>query len=1216
MSPTDRTTPEPTTPDPTAPDPTTLRPGPTAHGRPLTGTSRERFVTELAARRAASGKSFAVLARELDHPRSTIHGWCRGDHLPFPRDDDVFDRLLRSIGVDDPEPWLATLRQLRSRGDRQNPYRGLEPYTEGDTTRFHGRDALIDRLVAALDDGRASTAHPLIVIGASGSGKTSLLRAGLIGRLRGRPDHVTATITPGHDPSQRLERAVSSVTGARAATIVIDQFEELFTLAPESEIDPTIAAITAATRAGISVAIGVRADFFHHVAEIPYLLDALDQRQVVVGPMSTQELTEAIVAPATEAGYALTPSLVAHLLREFDEQTQRARGTHALPLLSHVLFRLVERATGDTIGLTDYQAIGGLRDSLQQSADEALATLPGELHEVCRQLFLQLVELGSGATPTRRSADRSVLTGLATADTVTDVLDVFVTRRLLTIEQDAVTLSHEALLTAWPTLRDWVDGERSHLLVRRRVRSAHRLWRESGTPVDGLLRGSLLDEATALLGGPLRSTLDDAEREFVRTSHREREAARARDAAVLSRQIAAQSDLLGARDPSLSGHLALEAAEVADTVESRSAILRCCASGTGPRFVGPTGPSAVATAPLTGRAVAAFCATGRIERYELTGDVPQPAAGAVESQPRVHAIALDAGGDVLATGTRDGRVTVVDATGVTDLAGVEFRGPVYTVAVSPAGDRVVAAGSPPGIASWRRRDDAGGGTWELDSVVERDDTTMGIAVRWTDGTIATASSDGTVSLWSPDGTPRWTADVPTTRPVASSVALSPDGGTLAAGYHDGTVRVWKLGDRPTEHALGSAAFATWVNGVDFSPDGALLAAASSDGTVRLWDTGTWREHRVELRHPSVVSGVRFLADRWLVTSSEDGIVRTWDVAAAITGSDASIWSVRFDATGSTMVTASRRQLSIARRTERGWTHHGVPAPEDLQFFSGVCDITADASLIAAGTRSGSVLLVDGHTGVPIMPLHGQLGPLVEGVLVLDDVVVAVDSGGRIHRWSLGSTDAGVAVTGSTGCSISTGTALGVADFGDGLVGVATEPGELVVADITGDEMSGDDITVRARFHTGEAFPICAARRPGHRTIVTAGADRAVSVWSVEEWDRPELVERLVGPAGHVMTVAVDRSGTHLAAGTTDGRIWIWTWDVAGALHPWATIETGEAGVYAVCFSPDGTHLVSAGPNERVTWWPLDVSEAIDTVRGRIGDALTDQERARLMPSRI
>jgi WD40 repeat protein len=1189
------------------------------------GTSRAQFVADLAARRSASGKSFAVLARELDHPRSTLHGWCRGDHLPFPRDDEVFARLLSAIGVDDPDPWLDTLRRLRNRAGRENPYRGLEPYTEGDTTHFHGRDALVDRLVEAIDRDQDATAaaHPLVVIGASGSGKTSLLRAGLLGRLRQRPGQALAVVTPGDDPVDRLDRALARITGARAATLVIDQFEELFTIAPESSIDPAVARIATAQRSGIRVVIGVRADFFHHLAAIPYLMVALDRRQVVVGPMSTRELTDAIVTPASMVGLTLTPSLVAHLLQEFDEQEQRSRGTNALPLLSHVLFRLADGAASDLVGLADYEATGGLRDALQQTADDALAGLPTERHDICRQLFLQLVELRADTTPTRRSATRAVLDRLASGDAVSEVLDAFVARRLLTVERDTVTLSHEALLTAWPTLREWVDGQRGQLLVRSRIRSTHRMWEETGEPVDGLLRGSLLDEAIDLLDGPLRSTLDEREQAFIAASTAERDAARVRDAEVLSRQIAAQSDLLGARDPSLSGHLALEAIAVADTVEARSAVLRCVTSAAGPRFVGRTGPSAVATAPAAGRAVAALYASGAVEWFELDGAVPRRVGGVGSAQPRIHAVALDAAGDRLVATTRDGLVVVADQGGSTTLtgsstgstggdAGFSFEGPAYTVTMSPDGREVAAAGSPPGIARWRHERDG----WHLDGLIARDVVTMGLAVRWSDGLVATASNDGIVSLWDADGEHRWSADARPALPVASSVAFSPDGRTLAAGYHDGSVRVWELTDgEPSERPLGSAAFATWVNDVAFSPDGVLLAAASSDGSVRLWDTGTWLELRIELRHPSVVSGAQFLADRWLVTSSEDGIIRTWDVSSAVTGSDASIWAARFDGAGSTLVTASRTMLSIERRVDGDRTLRQVPAPADLQLFSGVCDVTDDGALVVAGTRSGAVVLLDAATGERLLALHGDLGQLVEGVVIVGDTVAAIDSRGRLHRWRLrrAGRSSGVPVldvTGSDGCAVSSGTALAVVDFGDGLVGITTEPGELVVVDIGQPE----GIVERARFRPGEAFPIGAARRPGHAMIATGGSDRAVSIWSVDDWDHPELVERLVGPAGHVMAIDIDRSGTRLAAGTTDGRIWIWEW-CGDRLERWATIETGEAGVYAVGFSPDGRHLVSAGPNQRVTWWPLDVTAATELVRGRIGDPLTDAERTRLMPTR-
>src|SRR5690606_34652133 len=166
-------------------------------------------------------------------------------------------------------------------------------------------------------------------------------------------------------------------------------------------------------------------------------------------------------------------------------------------------------------------------------------------------------------------------------------------------------------------------------------------------------------------------------------------------------------------------------------------------------------------------------------------------------------------------------------------------GPVYAVAVSPDGEQVIAAGAPPGIVRWRRGADG----WELGPIIERGVTTMGVAVRWSDGLTATASNAGIVALWDAGGIHHWSADVAPTQPVASSVAFAPDGRTLAAGYHDGMVRVWTVADRPIEHTLGSTSFATWVNAVDFSPDGALLAAASSDGTVRFWDTESWREQR-------------------------------------------------------------------------------------------------------------------------------------------------------------------------------------------------------------------------------------------------------------------------------------------------------------------------------------------------------------------------------------
>lgn len=1198
--------------------------------RPPIGATRAQFVQQLAELRAASGASFTLLGRTLDRPRSTIHGWCSGQHLPFPRDDHVFARLLLELGVDDPEPWLAALRRIRRRGtgDHPNPYRGLEPFTEADAERLHGRDDLVERLLALV---AVPAEVPGVVIGASGAGKTSVLRAGLLARLP--PTTTGQYLTPGRQPADRLGAVVDHLDHldhlvARERhhrhVIVVDQFEELFNVSGAGAIGPTVGALgELQRRPDCEVVIGVRADFFHRLLETPLLAEAVAARQVTVAAMTRDEVTAAIVEPAAHAGLTVAPDLLAELVGQVVDGSPN--GSH-LPLLSHVLYLLAEHAAGSSLSLDAYRAIGGLRHSLERSAEEAFGSLVGTARERCREVFANLVELGHDGTPTRRDAAFVELEELG--PWTAQVIETFVRHRLASVDRDTVCLSHEALITAWPRLAGWVDDERDALRVVRRVRLAHDAWRETGGDPSALLRGTALDEALELLRRPLGAPFAPMVQTFVERSESEREVQRQRAADVISRQVAMQAAVLEHHDPSLAGHLAVVAHSVAATTEARSAVIRATGSLAGPRFVGAHGTVALAT--TTGTALTVHHADGLVSRFDSVDDdrlVTRTCTwgGRASGDGTIGAVAaaLSRSGDRAAIAFRDGRVVVVATDGSNEAIALEVAddstrrsarpgsaASVNAVSFDASGESVVGGTGDGTLSVWRW----GGDRWRADGVARCGAAVIDLALHPTDGSVAVALGDGRVERRAANTGPVVWQERSTSATAASAVCFAPDGSFLAAGFHDGRVRVWAIGATDhTEVRLGSAPFATWVNAVTFAPDGALFVAASSDGTVRVWDTTTWREVRPELRHPAVVARAGFVGDRLLLTTSEDGIVRTWDLERLGAGADESIWSLRFDPAGTGLMAGSRTMVTVddAATGERRWQ---LTAPIAGEHFSGEATFLGDRLLI--GTRRGSVFVTEPAADRPPEPFDEPrvLGGLVETFAVRPDgrLALAVSSVGSLRCWWL---DAAGTITATVGVGVSDGPALGAAVDERSVAAVTTEIGDVVLLDLA----TPGQATELVRFPHGDGFPISVACHPGAPVLAVGGVDRTVSLWDVTDPGRPRPLARLDGPAGQVMAVGFDDRGDRLVAGSTDGSVWVWELrgddrsPLATEPDPVAVIATGEPGVYTVAIAPDGRHVLSAGPQRRVRWWPLDDRHAAETVGRRRGDPLTDGERSRYVP---
>jgi DNA-binding SARP family transcriptional activator/ABC-type glycerol-3-phosphate transport system substrate-binding protein len=439
----------------------------------------------------------------------------------------------------------------------RNPYKGLRPFGEVDRPDFFGREALVARLVERLGD-VARAGRLLVVVGPSGSGKSSAVRAGLIpalraGTLAGSARWPIAVMQPGTRPLRELAAALGTV-GAGAAggladrldrdgdlaegvarvlpddvphlVLVIDQLEELWSLvADDAERSGFVAAIVnalSARDARLLVVATLRADFLDRPLRCPGLGELVRAGTELVTPLTRDELERAIVRPAASVGVGLEPGLATEVIADV------ARQPGELPLLQYALTELFERSDGRRLTREAYAAVGGVLGALGRRAEDVYASLDAEGREVCRQAFLRLVVPGEAGEPTARRVARSELRTLADDQRpIDEALDAFGRGRLLSFDRDAVTgepfvqVAHEALLARWTRLGGWIEEAREDLWTRRRLADAAADWIRSGRDPGYLLSGSRL----ALFASWAASTdlrLDLPERELLDASDTER----------------------------------------------------------------------------------------------------------------------------------------------------------------------------------------------------------------------------------------------------------------------------------------------------------------------------------------------------------------------------------------------------------------------------------------------------------------------------------------------------------------------------------------------------------------------------------------------------------------------------------------------------------------------------------------------------------------------
>ncbi|WP_143467183.1 helix-turn-helix domain-containing protein, partial [Lentzea kentuckyensis] len=415
--------------------------------RPLDSEDTElgSFAADLRKLRDKAGKpSYRTLASRAHYSAATLSDAAGGRKLPSLA---VTLAYVKACDGDEQEweqRWRAIAAPPEPTGEA--PYVGLQAFQQEDAARFFGREKLTAKLV------ELTSARPFVgVFGASGSGKSSLLRAGLLPHLER-----ALIFTPGVQPLDECAVRIAQVTGDSAVVLsseltdpaalgliarqhdlvlVIDQFEEIFTLCGPAQRDWFVQALVSAPH----VVIGVRADFYGHIGRHPELVEALEGAQLLVGPMTTDELRRAIVEPALHVGAAVETALVTRLVADVAGQAA------VLPLVQHVLAETWHRRRGMTLTLVGYEEAGGVEHAIARTAEAVYSQLTEEQRQTARRIFLRLIALGEGTEDTKRRATR--------ADLDAEVLEHLANARLVTLTEHHAELTHEALIRSWPRLR-------------------------------------------------------------------------------------------------------------------------------------------------------------------------------------------------------------------------------------------------------------------------------------------------------------------------------------------------------------------------------------------------------------------------------------------------------------------------------------------------------------------------------------------------------------------------------------------------------------------------------------------------------------------------------------------------------------------------------------------------------------------------------------------
>ena len=1054
----------------------------------------------------------------------------------------------------------------------ENPYKGLRAFAEADAADFFGRAALTQQLCERLRD-ETALARFLVVVGPSGSGKSSVVRAGLVpalrqGALPGSEHWFIISMLPGTHPLEELEaallrvainppssllaqlqedtrgflRAVKRVLPEAAGTklvLIIDQFEEVFTLvAGEADRLHLLNSLhAAATDPGgrVHIIITLRADFYDRPLLYPNFGDMVRQRTEVVLPLTPGELHQAIICPAERAGVTLEADLVATIMNDVGAQPG------ALPLLQYALTELFERRTGRRITLDAYNASGGVAGALARRAEALYAELDADQQAATQQLFLRLVTPGEGTEDTRRRVPQTELASLVNNEHTLDaVIDAYGKYRLLTFDRDPITrgptveVAHEALIRSWRRLRDWLEAGREDLRLQQRLTTAAAEWATARRDPSFLATGVRLEQFAGW-AAKTSMALNQDEQTYLDASitERDRQAVAERESQAHKARMARRArNVLGALVVvlllSTMGALALASVATRNASEAQNLALA-------------TGAQAALSKGNTDLALALALTANRMDHPMIQAQLTLAEAAYAPGTRRsfqghsatVNAVAFSPDGRTALSASEDQTLIVWDiATGQLIRRFVGHTDKVTSVAFSPDGLSAISSSLDTTLILW---DIASG--QPIRHFPGHSAGVNAVAFSPHDHTALSGSGDKTLILW----------DIASGKPIqhfqghsaaVNAVAFSPDGQIAISGSEDASFILWHLATAEVRRQVKQTEA---ILSVAFSPNGQTVVSGSRDSKLRMWDAATGDLIQVFAGHGSGAKAVTFSPDGQNVLSgSADTTLRLWDLAngaqiRSFIGHAGIVRSVAFSPDGLTALSSSLDKTLIL------WD---IATGKIIRRFRGHTDevnslaFSPNGRMALSTSGDQTLILWDIATGQPIRHFRGH--------------------------------SAGVTA---------------VAFSPDGLTALS---GSLDKTMILWDIATGQIIR-RLEGHTDNVYRLDFS--PDGRMALSASGDRTLILWDIATG---QIIRRLQGHTAAVRDVAFSSNGQTALSGSDDATLILW--NVASG-KPIRQFDEHSAKVYGVALSPDGQTALSGSADLSVILWDVATGQSIRRFQG-------------------
>ncbi|MDZ8263543.1 eIF2A-related protein [Nostoc sp. ChiQUE01b] len=1138
----------------------------------------------------------------------------------------------------------------------KNPYRGLAAFGSNpeDTQFFYGRTALIDELLEKLWQ-----QNFLAVLGASGSGKSSVVQAGLLNAIQQgqRRDtanwHILPVITPGddplaslatafikpNDPVGRKPRYISRLKEKGAeflaelvsehqqnpVVLVIDQFEEVFTLCKDSQkrqdfFDCLMDVLTLPNEsidvnntAALRVVITMRADFLGKCLEQDYagFAENLKNNTATVTPLTKEELEDVIIKPAEVVGLNVENALVQKMIEDVQGSPS------SLPLLQYALTELWElwhqdwqqrgTAAGNTLTLTNYVQIGEVKGALEKQADKVYDSLSQQEQGVAKKIFLELTEPGEGTEDTRKRILKNdlindqhpkelldpVISQLADArlvvtNTVSNVTTVSETEQPDDTASQAkvvIDIAHEALIRHWKRLRSWINENRDALRTERKLKAAAKDWQDNQENSDYLWPGARLVEANDYYEKYLSlGRLDQITQKFIQGSR--------------DKQKRLENEEKRLRQEKEKQIQSLNQALTKSQLQEKAARVQ----------------NLIPTQPLDALLLAVEAVKTNLDWISNSNKDEISV-----KKPIAIDILANKPGEIL--GVVQASLYEAAARAIVPNVCEEPQAAINSIAFSYKGEMIISS-----TLNMAYFWDSSGKTLlkKLPLCKDKNYDVNSIAFCSESRKIAGACSDNIVRVWSFEGEGEPLYTLQEHQKAVKSVAFSPDGKTIVSGSEDKTIRLWNIDGQPIKSRL-LGKHKDRVNAVAFSPNGQMIVSGSKDKTIRLWNiNGQPIKSRLLGKHDQSVTAVAFSPNgEMIVSGSEDTTVCLWHIERGLEkqlrGHDGWVHSVAFSPNGQMIVSGSED------KTVRLWDIEGRPVGHPLRGHSDRVSAVAfspDRQMIVSGSYDTKMILWAIINHNPILELSDHKDS-VNAVAFSPDgkMIVSGSSDNTLRLWNSNtgesllhghknnvnavafSPDGKMIVSGSSDKTLrlwnsQTGEYIRQLDgHEDSVNAVAFSPnGQMIVS-------GSSDSTIRLWNIQGECIAtkvinsrfgcqvFSVAFSPNGKMIATVSSagnsGGKLCLWNINNNCITKLWCKWRKTS--IQCVAFSPNGEIIATGSSDGKLSLWNikGDDFEGTKPWnAHANDNNDGVKCVAFSPDGQMIVSGGGDKEIRLWDI------------------------------